>query len=113
LDLRYSRLCNAPRVYRVEASAGQSNCHPKKSSPLPFDKAQDERLSIANFHMRHPFVVRLSNHERIFSQLPFCRRENSLRYSFDPSLRKRGSEISGPTMQKLFNEFQIRHTSER
>jgi SAM-dependent methyltransferase len=27
-----------------------------------------------NFHMRHPFVVRLSNHERIFSQLPLLRR---------------------------------------
>ena len=29
-----------------------------------------------NFCLRHPFVVSLSNHERIFSQLPLLQREN-------------------------------------
>src|SRR5919106_1860717 len=43
----------------------------------------------SNFYMPHPFVVRLSNHERIFSQLPLLQRGNSLPYRFNPSLRKR------------------------
>ena len=39
--------------------------------------------------------VRLSNHERIFSQLPFRKRGNSLRYSFNRYLRKFEKEGKG------------------
>jgi hypothetical protein len=39
--------------------------------------------------MRHPFVVRLSNHDGFFSQLPFAKEEFSLMQTmFSPSLAK-------------------------
>jgi hypothetical protein len=51
----------------------------------------------------------------IFSQLPLLQRGNSLRYRFNPSLRKFEKEGKGrflaATVHKLFNEFQIRHAS--
>src|SRR5262247_2050828 len=42
-----------------------------KKLPSALREPQDERLSLCISNCCDPFVVRFSNHERIFSQLPF------------------------------------------
>src|SRR5919106_1822762 len=51
----------------------------------------------SNFHMPHPFVVRLSNHERIFSQLPFCKGGILAVTTLTPLWKRGEGEIFGPT----------------
>src|SRR5918996_2047757 len=65
----------------------------------------------SNFHMPHPFVVRLSNHERIFSQLPFCKGRIFSGSTQPLFVKEAQGRFLARAIEKLFNEFQIRHTN--
>jgi hypothetical protein len=56
--------------------------------------------------MPHLFVVRLSNHERIFSQLPLFKKGDLL----NASLENRERGFLGPNDAEIIQEFQMRHT---